>query len=90
MEFVLITQMPYKEWYSCVPYSAGDTVEDRMIYTDDPRRVISRMQRDGNDYVSYFDSRYANCYSTTGNSLFRKNEGYPCQRLQIREICTIF
>ena len=90
MEFVVITQRPYDECYEWVLYNAKYTVEDRMIYTDDPHHMISRMQRDGNDFVSYFDTRRPNCYATTGHSLFRKNDGYPCQRLRIKEGCPIF
>ena len=49
MEFVVFTKKPSQGCYEWVPYSAGDTADDRMIYTDNPRHIISRMQRDGND-----------------------------------------
>ena len=82
--------MSYEECYEWVPYSSGDTADDRMIYTDDHRRMISRMQKYGNGFGCYFDTMLSNCYATTGHSLFRKNEGYRCQRLWIGEGCTIF
>ena len=88
MEFVVFAQRPY-ECYEWVPYSAGDPVDDRMIYTDDPRRIISRMQRDGNDVGCYFYTQFAACFATAGDSEFHNQEGYPCQRLQIKEGCTI-
>ena len=90
MEFVVFTQRPYEKCYEWIPYSAGDTADDRMIYTDDPWRMICRMQKDGNDFGCYFDTRYPNCYSTTGHSLFKESDGHPCQRMRIKEGCTIF
>ena len=90
MEFVVFTQRPYEECYEWVPYSSGDTADDRMIYTDDPRHMISRMQKDGNDFGCYYHTPLSNCFAGTGFSSFHKNQGYPCQRLQIKEGCTVF
>ena len=67
-----------------------DPADDRMIYTDDPRRMISRMQRDGNDFGCYFYTQFAACFASSGGSEFHNQEGYPCQRLQTKEVCTIF
>ena len=90
MEFVVFTKKPYQGYHEWVAYSAGDPADDRTIYTDDPRRMISRMQRDGNDFGCYFYTQFAACFTSSGGSEFHNQEGYPCQRLQIKEVCTIF
>ena len=84
VEFVVFTQRPYEECYEWVPYSPGDTADDRMIYTDNPWRMIRRMQKDSNDFGGYFFTMFSDCYASTGDSSFRKNQGYPCQRLRIK------
>ena len=90
MEFVVFTQRPYETSYEWVPYSSGDTADNRMIYTDDPRRMISRMQKNDNDFGCYFFTPHSNCFASTGFSSFHQKQGYPCQRLRIKEGCTIF
>ena len=90
MEFVVFTQRPYEKCYEWVPYSAGDTADGRMIYTDHPLHMISRMQKEGNDFGCHFHTKNSNCYVRTGDTVFDKDECYPCQRLRIKEGCTVF
>ena len=90
MNFVVFTEIPIDQCYQWVPNSPGDTVDPRMIYTTDRKRVICRMQRDGDDRVCFFSTIINTCYASWGQSQFRSDNGYPCQRLRITEGCTVF
>ena len=38
----------------------------------------------------YFYIPFSKCYASKGGSQFNHKQGYPCQRLRIKEGCTIF
>ena len=90
MEFMLFIEKKADQCYQWVPYSSGDSVDPRMISTDQPIRLICRVQRDGNDLVCYFHTMYNECYASWGTSQFSNTGGYPCQRLRIMDDCTVF
>ena len=90
MEFAVFTENPIDQCYEWVSYSSGDPVDARMITTDEPERVICRMQKDGHDIVCNFHIRYSKCYGNLGSSEFINIHGYPCQRLRIKEDCSVF
>ena len=75
--------------YKWVPYISEDVIDARMISTDDPSRIICRMQRAGNDIVCQYNTIYSVCFANLGNSPFGSDGGYPCQRLLIMEGCTV-
>ena len=87
--FAVFTQKPVDQCYQWVPYNSGDALNPRMIPTDDPIHYICRMQRSGNDIVCYFQIPYRTCFASWGSSEFHNGQGYPCQRLQIMEDCTV-
>ena len=68
MQFGLYTEKPRDQFYQWVPYRSGDTIDPRMIFTDNPGRYISRMQRHGNDIVSYFNTFHKVCFANWGGS----------------------
>ena len=90
MDFAVLTANPVDQCYEWVPYSSGDTVEPRMVFTDDTYRAVSRMQRGGEDRVGYFDAQKSACYASWESSDFINTQGYPCQLLRIIQDCTVF
>ena len=90
MEFAVFTEQKINQCYQWVSYSSGDSVDARMIYSDEPKRIICRMQKDGNDIVCNYNTKFSKCYASLGNSEFKSDQGYPCQRLRIIEGCTVF
>ena len=90
MEFVVFTEKSVNQCYDWVPYSSGDAIEPRMVFSDDTYRIVGLMQRDGHDRVGYFDAQQSKCYASWESSEFRSDQGYPCQRLRIVEDCVVF
>ena len=91
MEFAVFTHIPYEDCYEWVLYSSGDTLDERMISTDDPRYTICRIHDSGNDVVCYFTTFFPNCYASSGGSPFNSiDRGYPCERFRVKEGCTSF
>ena len=90
MEFAVFRKPPIAQCYEWVPYSSGDGIDQRMIFTDDPLRLICRLKRDGNDIVCYFHTLLSLCYGNWQGAQFSQSNQYPCQRLRIKYSCTIF
>ena len=86
MEFSVFTQRPYEQCYEWIPYNSGDSIDERMIYADTFFHIIARMERSGNDIVSYFHTGFNVCYGYFGSPFSSRQ----CQRLRIMEDCTIF
>ena len=89
MKFVVFKEKPADQCLKWEPYNLGNTINARMISTDDPNHLICRMQMEGSDIVGYFHTSFEICYASSGNVIFRNTYGYPCQRLRIMEGCTI-
>ena len=90
MGFAVLTKTPKDQCYEWVPYSSGDAVDPRMIYTGVNNFLICRMQRDGYDRVGQFYTGNGVCYASWGALEFNRAQSYPCQRLRIVKDCTIF
>ena len=90
MEFVVFRETPVSQWYEWVMYSPGDPLGERMIATDSPWCVVSRLQVNGNDVVSYFVTDSDHCWGTFGETEYSTQQGYRCERLRVVEGCTIF
>ena len=90
MEFAVLAEIPRDQCYQWTPYSSGDPIDPRMISTGTIDLLICRMQRGGDDRVCHFYTVNEICYASWGASEFNNNQGYPCQRLRIMEVCTIF
>ena len=90
MDFADFTANLMDQCYERVPYSSGDTIEPRMVFTNDTYRAVSRMQRDGEDRVGYFDAQKSACYASWESSDFINAQGHPCQLLRIIQDCTVF
>ena len=54
MEFALFTEKTMDQCYKWVPYSPRDTVDPRMLSTDDAHRIICRMEKDGMTECAFF------------------------------------
>ena len=90
MEFMVFTERATDQCYQWIPYSSGDTIDPRMIPTDDPGRLICRMKKDGSDIVCYFHTTQFRCYGSGGGPEMNNDQGYPCQRMRIVDDCTVF
>ena len=90
MEFMVVPAKTMDQCCQWVPYTPNDPVGTRMISTDDPDRIICRMQKDGDDIVCYLGLRVSICYGSWRGSRIRSSHGYPCQLLRIVEDCTVF
>ena len=89
-EFAVFSEKLTEQCYQWVPYSSEDVIDARMVSTDFPHRIICRMQRDGDDIVCQYNTRYGMCFAHSSISAFNNKQGYPCQRLRIMEGCTVF
>ena len=90
MEFVVFRETPVNQCYEWVMYSPGDQLGEQMIATDIPWCVVSRLQVNGNDVVSYFVTDSDHCWGTFGETEYSTQQGYRCERLRVVEGCTIF
>ena len=72
MQFAVFTEQPRDRCYLWIPYRTGDAIDPRMISTDNLDRLISRMQREGNDIVCHFHTKNKACYALWGASGFRQ------------------
>ena len=90
MEFVVLRETPVIQCYEWVPYSRGDPLDERMIATDSPVHIVSRLHVNGNDVVGYLSTNSWYCYGTLGNTEYTTYQGYSCERLRVVEGCTIF
>ena len=90
MEFVVFSETPVNQCYEWVPYSRGDPLGERMIATDSPWCIVSRLQVNGNDVVSFFVTDKDHCWGTFGETGYSTKQGYRCERLRVVEGCTIF
>ena len=89
MEFVVFRETFAKQCYEWVPYSPGDTLDERMISTDTSVIIVARLEVDGNHLVCYFFYDSA-CYCSLGPTQYSNTQGYPCDRLRVVEGCTVF
>ena len=90
MEFVAFRETPENQCYEWVLYSPGDPLGERMIATDSPWCIVSRLQVNGNDVVSYFVTDKDHCWGTFEETEYSTLKGYRCERLRVVEGCTIF
>ena len=92
MEFAVFTEKTEDQCYQWIPVGtgSGNVIDARMISTDDPTRILCSMQKDGDDAVCQYNTRFGKCYANLGIEVFNNNEGYDCQRLRIMEDCTAF
>ena len=92
MEFAVFTEKTEDQCYQWIPVGtgSGNVIDACMISTDDPTRILCRMQKDGDDVVCQYNIRFGKCYANLGIGVFNNNEGYNCQRLRIVEDCTAF
>ena len=92
MEFVVFRETPVNQCYEWVPYSPDDPLDERMITIDSSWCIVSRLQISGSNVVGYFHTRYSTCYSNLegDDHDYSSKHGYLCDRLRIREGCTIF
>ena len=90
MEFMVFTDKPVHQCYQWIPYSSGDTIDSRMISTDDNVRLICRMSIPGGDIVCYFHTMMMNCFGSWGGAIIQMSDGYLCERLRIVEDSTVF
>ena len=90
MEYVVFRETPVHQCYEWVTYNFGDPLDERMITTDHPMCIVSRLAVDGSDVIGYFftDSGYG--YATVGDTEYDTGDGYRCERLRVVEGCTIF
>ena len=89
MKFVVFREKPADQCLKWEPYNLGDIINARMIFTDHPKLLICRMQREGSDVVGYFHTIYKTCYASLGNGIYSNTHSYSFQRLRIMEGCTI-
>ena len=89
MEFVVLRVTPVHKCYEWVPYSIGDPLDERMIATDIPAYIVSRLLVGGNDAVCYMSTNNGKCYASLGGTEY-SSDLYLCQRLRVMESCTIF
>ena len=85
MEYAVFTHLTNEQCYDWVSYRS----DPRMIPTDNRHRLISRMQRAGNDIVCYYYSWSGPCYGVWGSSEFTSKWGYPYQYLRVIDDCTV-
>ena len=91
MEFVVLTPMPHEQCYEWIAYGSGDRLDERMISTDQPHRIIYRMKINGDDIVCYLHTMQNTCYAISGYRQISNGNGpYPCQRLRVVEGCYHF
>ena len=73
------------EW---IPKQEGHPSRDSRSVTEDNRRFLARMQKNGSDFTSYLLG--FPCYSRDDNGATISNNGYPCQYLRVRYGCTVY
>ena len=90
MEFAVFTEIPTDQCYQWVPMvtNSGNVIDARMISTGDPNRILCRMQKNGDDVVCQYNTKWGKCYANLGDEAFNNILGYDCQRLRIAEGCT--
>ena len=66
MEYVVFRETPVHQCYEWVTYNSGDPLDERMITTDHPMCIVSRLAVDGSDVVGYFFTDKGHCYGTVG------------------------
>ena len=86
----MFRETPVHQCYECVTYNSGDPLDERMITTDHPMCIVSRLVVDGSDVVGYFFTDKGHCYGTVGDREYNTEGGYLCERLRVIEGCTIF
>ena len=89
MEFVVFRKTVINKCYVWVPYSYGDPLDERMISTDIPEYIVSRLKVSGNDVVCYMTTNNGKCYGTLGGIEYN-SDVYGCERLCVMEGCTTF
>ena len=68
----------------------GHSIGDRSVSVDN-ERFVSRMQKNGSDFVGYLMVSYNNdCLSKDGEETFHSADGYPCQYMKVRDGCTVY
>ena len=88
MAFALFTGRQPEQCLEWIPKQDGHPVGDRSV-TEDNSRFVARMQKDGSDFVCYLGLTNYQCYSSTENGRIKSIDGYPCQYLRIRDVCTV-
>ena len=89
MEFMFFTERAIDQCYQWIPYSYGDTIYPRIIPTNDPGRLICRMQKEGGDVVCCFHTTQFRCYGSDGGPQINNGHGYPSQRRRVVNDCTV-
>ena len=88
VSFVLFTGRDSGECIEWIPNKNGHPKRDDRSLTEDNKRFAARMQKNGNDLVSY--QLLSICYGRDEEGTFRSIHGYPCQYLRIRNGCTVY
>ena len=90
MEYVVFRETPVHQCYEWVTYNSGDPLGERMTATDSPWCIVSRLQVNGNDVVSYFVTDSDHCWGTFEKTEYSTKQGYRCERLRVVEGSTPF
>ena len=88
MAFALFTGRQPEQCLEWIPKQDGHPVGDRSV-TEDNSRFVARMQKDGSDFVGYLGVTNYQCFSSNDNGEINSLNGYPCQYLRIRNVCTV-
>ena len=88
MAFALFTGRQPEQCLEWIPKEDGHPVGDRSV-TEENSRFVARMQKDGSDFVCYLGLTNYQCLSSNDNGRIKSLDGYPCQYLRIRDVCTV-
>ena len=88
MAFKLFTGKHPEQCIEWIPKLEGHPKRDSRSVTEDNRRFLARMQKDGNDFISHMLMTV--CYSRDDDGAITSRNGYPCQYLRVRHGCTVY
>ena len=89
MAFALFTGRQPRECIEWIPKGNRHPLGDRSM-TEDNLRFVSRMQKDGNDFVGHMTGGDKICYARDDQVVIKSYQGYNCQYLRILEDCTVY
>ena len=89
MAYVLFTGRQPQQCIEWIPKTNSLPLSGRLM-SEDNRRYIIRMQKNGNDYIGHLLVGYDVCISRDDRREFKSSSGsHPCQYLRISEDCSV-
>ena len=88
MAFELFSNKHPEQCIEWIPKQEGHPKRESRSVTEHNRRFLARMQKDGNDFMSYVLTTA--CYSRDDDGSIKSTNGYPCQYIRVRYGCTVY